>query len=392
MSLPFFNWVGGFAYNYNQTYSGSTYNSTYAGYNNFINWLNYVGNYSYIGDVQVGIKNTTDWAYGALWSLENSGNDEKGIYNMTSYGNSWTASGKIDSGASFDGDDYLRIDTAVVQQCSNVTMATWVKLPSTSTSGAFINMGNSSTGYAIGVGGSTYDNSGNDLIILVNGFSWKDSGKLIGTSWAHVAFTVDGSSPRQIKTYINGANVYNVTEINCGIPRNRTEIGADSNEGGALIRAVDSGTLIDEARIYGRVLTPAEIANLYQLGNYHNHTITQNGTISVDASLTYNETILYAKDFIVQSEISDRDVIRDLTRLTSKKDSKDIDYSKTPELKDKISFSWILKGLIQLTQGVTELKTRIGTLTEKNTELEKENILIKSELCKKDNSYIWCKK
>jgi hypothetical protein len=82
---------------------------------------------------------------------------------------------------------------------TNITIQLWVKILSLTESGAFVKIGNegvgaANNGIAIGVGGSTFDGTGNDLIALYEGIRWIDTNSLIGLGWHHVAIAVNGSS------------------------------------------------------------------------------------------------------------------------------------------------------------------------------------------------------
>lgn len=72
-------------------------------------------------------------------------------------------------------------------------LSCWVNLDSISESGAFIKVGTTGNGYGLGVGGSTFDDAGNNLIGLYEAVAWKDTNTNIGTGWHHVALRVDNN-------------------------------------------------------------------------------------------------------------------------------------------------------------------------------------------------------
>ena len=84
----------------------------------------------------------------------------------------------------FDGvDDQITISSTFDLGQLNCSMWCWVHLSSTSLGGAFIKCGNTTTGYGLGVGGSTFDDTGNNIICLYENVAWIDTNINIGTGW-----------------------------------------------------------------------------------------------------------------------------------------------------------------------------------------------------------------
>lgn len=102
---------------------------------------------------------------------------------------------------------------------TNITMMCWVYLSGTSLKGVFIDIGSNpdgsgynTRGFSLGVGSTTADLNGNNLIGIYNGVRWIATGRAIGTGWHHVAMTINGSSKPTL--YIDGVPVYTDTGTN----------------------------------------------------------------------------------------------------------------------------------------------------------------------------------
>ncbi len=176
--------------------------------------------------------------------------------NGTVYSAQVISSGKYGGALSFDGsNDLVAISSTYNLTNGNLSASAWVNLDSASEDGAFIKIGDSSTGFGIGVGASTFDDSGNNLIMLYEGIRWIDTNVNIGTGWHHVAMVVDKDG--EPSGYIDGKKVYSDTLNSDGlVPKgNVTYIG------GYAARYVDS--YIDEVMIWNRSLTKTEVYEIY---------------------------------------------------------------------------------------------------------------------------------
>ena len=103
---------------------------------------------------------------------------------------------------SFDGNDYVSIDSVFGLGNTDVTIESWVYIQSTSASGTIARLGTSDTGFGIGVGDGDFDHSGNELIVLIDQKRWIDTNVSIGTGWHHIAFSVGSSN--QVNIYRDG--------------------------------------------------------------------------------------------------------------------------------------------------------------------------------------------
>lgn len=140
---------------------------------------------------------------------------------------------------------------------SNVTMAAWVYLDSASKNGSFIKLGAGGDGFGIGVGASTFENSGNDLILLYEGVRWIDTNTPIGTGWHHVAMVINGSGVPS--AYLDGQLINSYSGTGPLLPTIITYIG------GYATNRYFNGP-IDEVRLYAsRALSSSEINDLYKL-------------------------------------------------------------------------------------------------------------------------------
>jgi len=159
----------------------------------------------------------------------------------------------------FDGsNDFVAIASNFGLGINNLSVECWVYIPDNSEQGTFIKIGNSTSGYGIGVGGTTFENPGNKLIYLNETKSWRSTGNDIGTGWHHIAFTIDGSNSTII--YLDGISIHSFSEAPV-IPSVVTYIGSCDNIGGRLL----SGGKIDEVRIWNDVRTETEIRqNMYR--------------------------------------------------------------------------------------------------------------------------------
>jgi hypothetical protein len=147
--------------------------------------------------------------------------------------------------------DYVTINSNYGLSTSNVTVECWVFIPSTSEQGTFVNIGGPGEGYAIGVGNTLFDDSGNQLIYINDMIAWHTTGSNLGTGWHHVAFTIDPNGLTNV--YLDGKSVLSFTETPL-TPLNATYIGA-SNAGSRIL----SNGKIDEVRIWSTARSEAEI-------------------------------------------------------------------------------------------------------------------------------------
>lgn len=214
-------------------------------------------------DVDTGGTLTTSLK--AWYNLEDE-TDSFSTNNLTNRATLAFGAGLIGNAATPDGADSLDVATVFSLGTTNVSISCWVNLETTSESGTFVKIGDAlpagaaNDGYLIGVGASTAENSGNDLIILYEGVRWIDTNDLIGTGWHHIVLTLNGSGHPE--AFIDGASVYSDSTGGPIQPTVGTGIGAGIREE----RHLTAGNKIDLVGIWGKQLSSQEITDLYNAG------------------------------------------------------------------------------------------------------------------------------
>ncbi len=222
----------------------------------------------------------TDTSLKGYWSF--NGKDVSGTtaYDRSGAGNTGTLTngpaiteGKLGQGLNFDGtDDYVTAGSAsVIDNIQTLTVSAWIK---TRTYSNLPNIFNKA-----GVGGGWQVNLCQNSIGVcanagqTNAFHFVRACEGIGTvrtrspensistnTWQHLAITNDNSAgANTTKFYVNGSLVATNASA-CVTPR-------DESSNSLLIGSANGGGqfdgLIDEARLYNRVLTESEIKSLY---------------------------------------------------------------------------------------------------------------------------------
>lgn len=185
-------------------------------------------------------------------SYDTSGNGYNGTFGTGNSAPTWSP-GKYGSGLGFDGvSDQVVVSSVMgITRNTDFTISTWVNLPDTSESGAFVKIGSEvsgdNDGFAIGVGGSTFDNEGNDLIFLYESVRWIDTGVPIGLGWHHVAMVVDSSGVPH--GYIDGTYIgsFSGTSANAPESDDTTKIGGYTS---VTPTSRFGSAMLDEVRIY----------------------------------------------------------------------------------------------------------------------------------------------
>lgn len=174
----------------------------------------------------------------------------------------WLTSGRSGGWGAldFDGtDDRVEINSVFGLGTTDLSATMWVYLDSTSEQGAFLKIGDDTDasnvdGFAIGVGSTTMQNSGNNLILLYEYVRFIATGDPIGTGWHHVAMVIDPSGyPRW---FIDGRFKGSQGTAGGRQPTETTKIGGYSNEAGGS-RHTDCG--MDCVRIFNRALSDYEV-------------------------------------------------------------------------------------------------------------------------------------
>lgn len=201
---------------------------------------------------------------GATNAVDISGYTNNGVLSAgMDTSNCWVA-GKTGNALQFDGtDDYVNCGNNTCLNMTNgeLTIAAWLKpaaLPATTSV-----LGK----WQLGTGGYSLTTVGDDVLLFIhdqNHFCYAYNVLATGT-WTHVVYTIDNtvSGTTAIRSYINGAHksarIY-TNGLDVGTTGNDFYIGAYGRYG-TLFQGV-----IDEPRIYSRMLRFNEIYELWQEG------------------------------------------------------------------------------------------------------------------------------
>jgi prepilin-type N-terminal cleavage/methylation domain-containing protein len=197
----------------------------------------------------------------AWWKLNGDGNTAIGSPNgvVTNATSTTNAAGQSDMAYSFNGSNSSIItNSSFGLGTTNVTISCWVYNPTATNSGAFVKVG--STGYGIGIGNTSFDNSspGTKIIMLYEGVRWIVTGTNLGTGWHHVVMTINGSGVPT--AYLDGVSTGSYAGTGPSAPGSQqTFIG-----GGNGTRFFNGA--IDDVRLYNRALPLADILSLYSAG------------------------------------------------------------------------------------------------------------------------------
>ena len=227
-------------------------------------------------------------------TVDVSGNSNTGTLVNFSSGNPWTT-GKLGNALTFDGvNDYVTIPTISV--ATNITVSAWVKSPTLGTFGSNMFIVSKSP-----------VNTNWNLFLEAGSLIWRSTNQITTSRpssnvWHHIAATQANTAA---KIYVDGVQIQSGT------------MNAIANGGGAiLIGQYGAGYffngLIDEVRIYNRVLSGAEIQDLFNAGNAQSSisfvnkgsATTPSGTHASAVSATIPATVA-GNDLIVVAAIGD---------------------------------------------------------------------------------------
>ena len=166
----------------------------------------------------------------------------------------WTGSGKIGNAINFDGtDDYVDIPNTSSLAPSALSVAFWFKTNSVSTEQMIVGyMDESNNGYYAELLSSKLQ------FAVTTNVEINSTQNLSSNTWYHGVATYNGSN---VKIYINGVNVtFGTGATSAGITNGTADftIGKSTPFGGLFF-----GGIIDDARVYNRVLSATEVLALY---------------------------------------------------------------------------------------------------------------------------------
>ena len=227
------------------------------------------------------------------WKLDGNADDSSG------YGNDGVENGSPlyvdavwDLGIDFDGvNDYINCGNAPrLNMNTNITVACWVKGPFGPSWSPFVSKQGESCGWKLRRQGGT-NNACFTLRGPSGGADPQGAININDNEWHHVAGTYDGA---QRNLYVDGqldtAGSPAGTGFITGSPADDVVIGAFSRAGSSPPIQSYSNASIDDARIYNRALTQADIANVirFNLAWAWNPSPKNNATgVSIEAVLSW---------------------------------------------------------------------------------------------------------
>ena len=201
--------------------------------------------------------------------------DSFGSNTLTNTGTATFIAAQVNNGVSLDGSTQdLTRSNVLSAATTNISVFCWVYLSGSSLKGAFFHNGDHSAGgdgFALGVGGTTLDNDGNNLIGLLDNVAWMNFGSTIGTGWHFVGITRDATT---WKGWIDNSQAASTFTTNPGTPTNYFTIGGDLT--GTARRF--AGT-VDELGFWTKELSSTERDDLYNGGT--GQTMTSAYSLSV---------------------------------------------------------------------------------------------------------------
>lgn len=152
--------------------------------------------------------------------------------------------------ASFNGSNSsVSFVNTLINSNTDISLECVIKLPSISLKGSFIKIGNNGVGIGIGIGGSTHDDLGNNLIALAEGVAWKPTTVKLDVGVHHVGLAFKGSTNKEWLFYLDGFMVATLSSQFIYTPNNQGFIGTGDNN--RYVRST-----IDEVAIYDKILPP----------------------------------------------------------------------------------------------------------------------------------------
>lgn len=134
---------------------------------------------------------------------------------------------------------------------ASVSVGFVVNIPAGNVNGPIVTLGTSTAGWSIGVGGSTFDNAGKQLIILNANVGWSATGITLTTGIHKVVVT--RSAANLFTVYVDGTSGYTTTIA--AATATGVSIGAEPGSGRYLASTVD----VDDVALYPSVLSGAQV-------------------------------------------------------------------------------------------------------------------------------------
>lgn len=199
----------------------------------------------------------------AWFKLNGDANTSVGSQNgvITNATSTMNQGGYADSAYAFNG-----LNASIIANSSyglgttNLSMSCWVNSSSASNSGEFLKIGTS--GYGIGIGGTTFDNStpGTKIVMRYEGIRWiPTTTDLLAGGWHHIVMVIDASGVPT--AYLDGVS----TGANAGAGPLAPGSEATYIGGGDTATRWFNGS-VDDVRLYNRALPSSDILALLSGG------------------------------------------------------------------------------------------------------------------------------
>jgi four helix bundle protein len=191
------------------------------------------------------------WANNLAYDRSGQGNNGT-ITNMST--TTSPTQGKIGQGLKFDGvDDYINT-TYTVNTSSNTSACAWVKYNSNTANPSYIYNTTSNVPFQLYINNDAGDQ---DYIVVYNnnGTAVSSVDSIRSNTWFHTCGLVTSGNVGSI--YINGVLAGGPTSLGAPIGSGNIRISNNTNT---------MNGVMDDARVYNRILSPSEIKQLYSLG------------------------------------------------------------------------------------------------------------------------------
>ena len=209
----------------------------------------------------------------ALYKFDGDATDESGNYDGNFVGASYTA-GIFGQAGVFNADNkYMDSLSPIGISASNanddVTVSTWIKFNSVITTGATALFGLPGTGtgafhiYLYGHSDGlaiSFERSFDNKAHYADGYNTLMKYPFISGVWYNLITTYEGST-KIAKAYVNGSKVPNTLTL---IQRNTNANTSQTIRMGVDRNTLSINSLIDQTRIFNKLLTPLEIESLYR--------------------------------------------------------------------------------------------------------------------------------
>lgn len=210
-------------------------------------WLDFSINFNFSGYWPL------DESFGNI-AADMSVNANEGTVNG---GAEWKPSEGVNGALSFDGDDYVMADGVCGNiAASDLTLSLWIKSDSIASQQFVAAFNTVSGGNKLLLG-----HPSNMSNLYVHDGDWEDTGVAVfDGNWRHLVFVLNDAVDR-VLVYVDGSNVYEYSTSTSIAADDLFSLGQEYDDGPAASDFYNG--LIDEVRVYDRVLTLQEIQLLY---------------------------------------------------------------------------------------------------------------------------------